>query len=393
MAAPDVDRHEDRHEDQHVVVEHRSAAALGADWDAFGAHHPFAARRWLAMTEACFRDYEPSYLEVRSRGRLVGAAVVARQQHFNTSAYVADQRFLALSQRALATLPPMSVQVAPYGFTGLVAPEGAPATATTPLVLDTIHRIARRGRSPFVGFNALEAPDPALAAAGYAEFATAPEAVVDLHVDSYAQFEQQLAKKHREEVRRVRNRARGSGVTLDVIGIDRAPAADVERLMLGVTAKHHNAFSYHPGLVARAREHLDDDHHRMLVARIDGHAVATVSVFRDGRFGVLKWMGLDYDRAGPAHAYHLVMTEAVAQAIDLGIETLVLGATSYVLKKKLGARLEPRLIAARPTSRALGRAVTAGRSAAGRLARLRHLATLRTEDAAGSGAGPSAAAG
>lgn len=346
----------------HDVVVHRTVGALDADWDAFCAHHPFAGRRWLSITENSFRDYEPRYVVVRSRGRIVAGAVVARQRHFNTSAYVSNDRLLPLARRLLHLAPPISVQVAPYGVAGVIAAAGA-STGATSLVLDTIHQIARRDLAPFVGFNALESHDPVLAAAGYSFWPVGPDAVIDLTADSFAEFEQALPKKYREEIRRVRNRARRAGVEIDITDITTAPGRDIERLMLGVTEHHRNRSTYRPGLVERAAAHLDADHHRTIVGRLDGCAVATVSVFKDGPVGVLRWMGLDYPRATPAHAYHLVMTEAVGQAIDLGVRRLVLGATSYVLKKKLGAHLEDRFIGARPTSRTLGRLVLASRSA------------------------------
>lgn len=357
-----------------------TVAGLGADWDAFVSHRPFARRTWLALTEACFRDYEPRYVTVRAGDEIVGAAVCARQRHFNTSAYVSNERLLPLAHRAIFRLPPLSVQVSPFGFSGVIGPAANPASGV-PTVLRTLDSLARRTFAPFIGVNTLEAPDPAYSAAGYSFFPQLPDAVIELPPGAYADYgayEQALPKKYREEVRRVRNRAVRAGVQLEFPAPADLPGADIERLQREVTARHHNTFPYRPGYVALGAPLLPPEDFRMIIARLDGRTVASLGVFKDGPVGVLRWMGLDYERATPAHAYHLVMSEAVGQAIELGVSRLILGATSYVVKKKLGAHLEDRWIAARPTSRLLGRAVAGGLAARRAYERRRATADVTT---------------
>lgn len=342
---------------------HRGAASLPPDWDEFVAHHPFAQRRWLWLTETCFRDYEPLYAVVRVSGHIVGAAVAARQRHFNTSAYVTVARLLPAAHRAIHRFPPVSVQVSPFGFPGVITPANATAerrSESERLVLRTLEAVARRTHAPFIGVNNLESDGGEYVAAGYTFVPTMPEAVIDLAHESYAAYEQALPKKYREEVRRVRNRAVRAGVTLEYPRPDELPAADIERLQRAVTAKHHNTFPYRPGYVSAGAPLLPTDGFRMIIARLDGRAVASLGVFRSGTTAVLRWMGLDYERATPAHAYHLVMSESIGQAIELGVNRLVLGATSYVVKKKLGAHLEDRWIAARLTSPAANTALHLG---------------------------------
>lgn len=338
----------------------RSTAELADDWDEQVAHYPFAQRRWLAVTEQTMRDYEPYYVDVRRDGRFVGAVVCARMRHFNTSAYVSDERLQPLAVRALNTVPPLSVQVAPFGFSGVILARDiavARRDDATSLVLGALDSVAFRARASFVGVNNLEETGDAYRAHGYSIFPTNDEAVLDLDHASYRDYEQALPKKYREEVRRVRNRAFRSGVTVDYPDPQQLPAERMEELMRAVTAKHHNTFAYRPGFLETAGSLVPADRSRMITASLDGQVIATMAVFASADVAVLRWFGIDAERGHDAHAYHLVMSEGVGQAIDLGARRLCLGATSYVVKKKLGARREPRFIAARPATRLGGRAM------------------------------------
>lgn len=349
-------------------------AQLGDDWDDLVAHCPFAQRDWLRVTEQTMRGYDPRYLVVRLGGRPVGAVVSARQRHFNTSAYVSNERLLPWAVRALNVFPPLSVQVAPFGYSGIIlAGDIAPdkRADATAVILRALDSVALRSRAPFVGINNIPGELDAYRAEGYSVFPTNDEAILDVEHRSYAEYEQALPKKYREEVRRVRNRAFRSGVTLDYPEADRLPTEDIERLMRAVTAKHNNTFPYQPGFIEVARPSLRPDRVRLVNAWLDGSLVATLGVFATAGVATFRWFGMDYERARDAHAYHLIMSEGVAQAIELGVRQIQLGATSYVVKKKLGARREPRYIAARPATRLAGRAVqlALGQSAWGQSAR------------------------
>lgn len=332
---------------------------LGPDWDEFVGQHRFAARTWLGFTETVFADYDPIYVTVRRDGRIVGAAVTARQRHLNIPAYLSGERRQRLANRAAFRLPPLSVQVSPFGIPGvIVAPDDPDPDRSTDAVLAALERVERRTRSPFIGVNALPADSEVYRRRGYSFFETAPDAIIDLPAgvyDDYRAYEQGLPKKHREEVRRVRNRAFRAGVKVEHLRAGQLPADELPGLMHAVYARHGSSFPYDPSYVEFGQRFLADDDFAMVTARLDERLIACVAVFRSGTHGAVRWIGLDYELAHEAHAYHLVMSESIGLALDLGVRTLALGTTNYTAKKKLGATLEPRWIAARPFSRTAGR--------------------------------------
>jgi hypothetical protein len=99
-----------------------------------------------------------------------------------------------------------------------------------------------------------------------------------------------------------------------------------------------------PDLFSQAIKVLGEDF-TLLVARQEGEITACLALLRSGDDLILKWPGLNYDRTLGTFTYHLIMTESIPKAIEMGVRRLQPGATTYPVKKLMGAVLEDRFLA------------------------------------------------
>jgi len=337
--------------DIHQTIDHIAAAT----WDNLCQVQPFAQHRWLRLLEATLAHYEPRYALVWQGEQLVAAAICNVQRHFHLSIYLPNLQLRCMVERLLRTFPPLTCTVPVYTCSGLIlSSEVTPAQGMNWL-MTAIKKVARQERSLLVGWNDLDPQTTrTFTQVAQAAFITLPpESYLPILWDSYDAYQAELPKKQRAEIRRVRNRAHEAGVRLLTSEMKPEYEARIEQLIQAVAVRHGNHYLYQPHLLAHASAILCPEDYRLLLAWQEGEIIGCLNLLRSGDDLLVKWVGLDYPRTEPTLAYHYLMTETVAQAIDMGVKRLVLGVTTYTLKKKMGAILEPRAAALQVQNRPL----------------------------------------
>ncbi len=316
------------------------------EWDGLCAGRPFSGHRWLRLGEEVMLDYEPRYLLLRREGRLEAGAVCAVQRHFHLSAYLTNRHLRAAVGGLLARFPLLRCGV-PISFQpGLLVRPGVPFSLVSAL-LQGIWDLAAEERAPWIGLYDLGVDDgawPALHAAGYHVVKLLPDACLELSQPSFEEHLARLSTKNRHELRRQRRRALEAGVKIDLFQLSPDNEARVRQLVSNVLYRHDQPDFYQPDLFSRALALLGDD--MTLMAGWQGeHLVACGALLHDGDDLLLKWLGLDYSRTWNAHTYHLIMTELVAHAFQLGVRRVRCGPTAYEVKERMGAALEEHCLA------------------------------------------------
>lgn len=330
-----------------IEIQHTIDQIAAAPWNELCQVQPFARQRWLRLLEATLAYYEPRYALVWQGERLVAAAICNLQRNFHLSIYLPNPLLRKIAERFLATFPPLTCTVPVYTCSGLILSPAIDPAQGMGWLLQAIKQVARQERSLLVGWNDLDPPTHHLLTqtARTAAVVLPPESYLPILWDSYEAYQAALPKKQRAEIRRVRNRAQEAGVCLSTSELKPEYESRIEQLIQTVAARHGNHYLYRPNLLQRASAVLCPDDYRLLLAWHEGEIIGCLNLLHSGNDLLVKWVGLDYPRTEPTLAYHYLMTETVAQAIAMGAKRLVLGVTTYTLKKKMGATLEPRAAA------------------------------------------------
>ncbi|MCB0076644.1 MAG: GNAT family N-acetyltransferase [Anaerolineales bacterium] len=317
-------------------------------WDQLATQRPFTSVAWLAFVADIMDDWSPRFLLWQRNGEPMAAAICYRQRRFHLSAHGALRMGQGVLRPLLRLLAPMTCGVPVFGsHSALLLSPQLDAWGFDTVVRD-IEGLAWRSGAQWLGFDSLDSAMMAQLAPRYLRYFTHDEATLDLSpYTTYADYEQGLPKKKRSEIRRLRNRARDAGVTVAIGPIDRGLAPTVRRLISETAARHGNEFLYTNDFLTRATTHLPESSQRMLVVSKGGDAIGTVSLFKCGEHGLVKWIGLDYAQTEGSYAYHYLMTETVTAALALGITRLNLGGQAWALKKHMGADAVPRYAALR----------------------------------------------
>ncbi len=318
-----------------------------AAWDELSVGHPFAQTCWLRLLELTLADYEPRYVMVWQGDKLVAGAVCHLQRKFHLSIYLKSKILAAPASRFLHLFPPLTCTLPIFNFPGVLLDASLEKSEGMALLHEAIYGVARQERSVFTGYSDLdpETGKQVLAPGSLIEMSLPPDSLLAIEWDSYEAYEAFLPKKKRAEIRRVRNRAREYGVTVKADRLRPDYEARIEQLIGSVAERHGNRYLYKPNLVHNALQVLKPDDYRFVMVCHQDDIIGHVLLMCSNGVMVVKWIGLDYPRTEPTLAYHYLMTETVYHAIEMNVQQLALGVTTYTLKKKMGAVLEPRLAA------------------------------------------------
>jgi predicted N-acyltransferase len=334
------------------------------EWDELCENRPFADHRWLHLTETTRPDLKPHYLQIRRRGRLEAGAVCAAQRQLDLSAYLSNRLLLTAAGRFLTQFPPLSCELFLSRQSGLLVRPGCDADRLIPPLLKAMSDLAARERASLVGLFNLSANDAAwrtLRQARCHSVRLLPDTCLPISWPTFEDYLNNFPSKKRRELRRMRRRASEAGVTVETLAPSPATEPLLRQLVSNVLRRHGQRDPYAPDLFSRAAKALEKDF-TLLVARQEKELVACLALLRSKNDLLLKWAGLDYDRTWNTFTYHLLATESISHAIEMGVRCLWLGATAYQIKKLMGGIQEDRFLALaaqpRPLHRLIGLALT-----------------------------------
>lgn len=325
------------------------------EWNELRGGRPFTSHRCLRLTETALAHHEPRYLQIRRRGRLEAGMICAIQRHFYLSTYLPTRALQTLVGQALARFPPLSCAIPIVCEPGLLVRPDCDAGSLIPFCLEAMRDLATQERAFFVGLAHLSPSNvawPALSRARYHSTHLPADTYLEIGWSSFEDYQASLPHKKRSEFRRVRRRAGEAGVKIEVLRPCPETEPRLRQLVRNVCRRHNFHDPYAPDLFLRAAQVLGEDLH-LLVARQEDELVACLAMLRSEDEVIIKWAGLDYDRTLDNFTYHLIMTESVPQAIEMGARRLRLGSTVYRLKKLMGAALEERFLALALQSRTM----------------------------------------
>ncbi len=316
-------------------------------WNAMSPGHPFVQSRWLLLLEYILADYEPRYILAWQGDRLIAGAVCHLQRKFHLSIYLKNKILRTPVSWLLRAYPPLTCTIPVFTFPGIIINSDIEQSDGVSILREAVRAVARQERSLFIGYNDLDpgTGDILSMADDMSQVSLPPESLLDIEWDTYEAYQAALPKKKRAEIRRVRNRAREHGVTVKAGELENCDEKRIERLIRNVAERHGNRYLYKPNLFQNALKVLEPDDYRLLMVCHHDEIIGNVLLLCSQGVMLVKWIGLDYPRTEPTLAYHYLMTETVYHAIEMKVKRLVLGVTTYTLKKKMGAVLEPRFAA------------------------------------------------
>lgn len=303
------------------------------EWDGLCAPGDFTGHRWLRLAERVLAGHRPRYVLLRSRGRLVAAAVCTLRQRLQ------NPRLDSWFGRVLRGRPYLHVGVPMMARSGLLA-------AHTGELHTELRALARRERAPFSIVDHLPAPYPVWD--GCHAMPLAPETRLDLAYGSYGEYLDGLPRKRRQELRRMERRWLGEGIAVRPVTPAGRHSPHLDRLVGNVLRRHHGVHRFGPDLFPAAAAVLGDDLTVLAAYRHDV-LVGCVALLRDGDDLAAKWIGRDYGLTGGTGVYYAMVAGCVRSAIASGVRRVHFGASAYETKKQFGVCLEPRgrLLAAR----------------------------------------------
>lgn len=330
-------------------------------WDELcGARQPFAQIRWLRLLEAITTHYEPVYVQVWQQEKLAAGIVCHPQRHFHLSAHLSSPLLAWAATQALRLITPLSCLLPLYAYPGIILAEGVDTAVLLPALANILKQIQKAERSQLLSINPVSLENhPALSTwPGFAQTDIVADAVLDIIWDSYDDYQMWLPGKKRAEIRRVRNRAADAGVQVELCSLAETDGARIETLMRMVMDHHASSYMFEPDVVAKTAGILNEADYRHMVAVHQGDIIGTLTLFHSEGVVLVRWAGLEYERTRDTYAYHLLMSETVRIAIEMGARQLKLGGTVFTLKKQLGASLEDRVALLRLRNPLLNKAMT-----------------------------------
>lgn len=328
-----------------IVLTARCQELSQVAWDDMcGAKRPFSKIKWLQLLEETVAHYDPQYAQIWQGDKLVAGLICHPQRHFHLSAHMDSQLMAWGATQLLNFVTPLSCLLPLYAAPGLVVADNTAVADIQPTLATALKQLQRQQRSQLLSINPLstETDTEWLNWQGFAPTTIVDDAVLDITWDSYHDYQMWLPGKKRAEIRRVRNRAADAGVHVELCTLAQTDGARIEELMKMVMEHHGSSYMFKPDVVQKTAVLLNPNDYCHMVAIHQGDIIGTLTLFCSEGVVLVRWAGLDYERTRDTYAYHLLMSETVRLAIEMGAKQLKLGGTVFTLKKQLGARLEPR---------------------------------------------------
>lgn len=325
-------------------------------WDEASQEFPFTQSRLLRFLEYIMREYEPRYILIWKNEKLIAGAVCHLQRHINNSGSLKRGWASQIVSLSCRRFPPLICSTSIYCFPGLFIAPSIDRNIGYSIIKRAIRITAQKELSLFWGINGLDLylADRVPFASDMIQMSLPDECLLNIEWDTVSDYEASLPRKKRAEIRRLRNRSVESGVTLRIGELKIEHEQRVETLVRNVAEKHGNRYKYKPRLVQNALKILQPGDYSFLQAYLNNEMIGCLLLLRNNGIMLLKWIGLDYEKSEPTFAYHYMMTQTVHHAIELKMRHVMLGLTSYTLKKKMGGVLAPRFSTLQLTPPLLG---------------------------------------
>jgi hypothetical protein len=282
--------------------------------------------------EVALVDRQFRYVLVFRRGRLVGAAVCTLERRFEHPTLQRRGGWLARVLPSLRCGVPIAYEA------GLLAESGE-----VPTVIDAVRRLAWRERALLVTIGNLSTTAwDGLARAGCRPLSRWTGATLEVRWPTFAAYVASRPRDDRHEIGRMQRRAERDGISVGREPLDAADAQLARQLMQNVLDRHQSADGFAADLLERTMALLGDDVH-VIAARQAGRLIGCSVVLRDQDEAIAKWLGLDYTRTWNTATYHMLLRQSVAEAIEMGVKRLRLGATAYSTKAQFGVEPDERV--------------------------------------------------
>jgi predicted N-acyltransferase len=318
-----------------------------AEWDSLCGGRSFVNHRWQRLREAVYARYDPTYLQLRRRGRLEAAVICLRPLRFMFPLSIPNPALRAVWGRLAAHWRPLRCGAFDSCQPALLTRLGCDPDPLAAALLEAVRELAAERQAPaisMVNLGPRDAAWPALQAAGYQAVRLRPNTYLDLPWSTVECYRRSLPRRKRKELERHRRRAWDQGVSWDTHQVSPETEPTLRKLVRNVFERHNAQDPHVPDLFTRVKGVLGDDF-RLLVARQQEHPIGCMTLLRCGGELTVEWLGLDYSRSRNTHTYHCLLSESVAQAIEMGVRRVWFGDTVYELKRDVGATLENRYAA------------------------------------------------
>ncbi|HLZ30812.1 MAG TPA: GNAT family N-acetyltransferase [Chloroflexota bacterium] len=302
-------------------------------WDSLGGVELSMTHRWHRVMEASRLAYRPRYLLAEDeRGPLVG--IVADTNQASGRSRMVDMLVRPLT---LVVGAPFSSR-----HCGIVRRPDAS--------IDHVHQLlaqlSRSERRPLLGVANVGAPAlPDWSGRGFHARAQPPRMVLELTAATYEQYLEDLPKRHRQEVRRVRRRASEADVTLSQAPLHGQAAGLLYPLLAEVSGRHGSRLFSPEVFPALARELPSEV--MVFCAAVHGEVAGFVLAVQTGSAILAVLAGLRYALAYPSSLYFVLIDELVRWSLEHGVQRIHAGISNEAQKQRHGFQPHARWLCVR----------------------------------------------
>lgn len=321
-----------------------------SSWDRVAGSHPQLSHAWQRVLEAAARSYQPEYVLLFDDADLAAFAIcpgVQSWQLVNPWARRLMEASTLLSSTPVSTL-----------YTGLALRGNDADGRVLQALLNALRNTARCHHRPFqalTNVNPLLSPSSnRLALHSFQALPLLDGTYLSIRWNNFLEYHQSLGRKHSQEVRSYRRRARQMGVTVARSRQFATHGEKLYRLMLNVHQQHYppNAPHIVNSNVFEALERERPPGTEMILVNAADQIVAfSVYQFGGGLMLFGPWLGLDYEKSRETYAYFLMYYEVIQAAMDYRCRGVYAGLGTYNIKGRLGFEPLPRYLYIRGANR------------------------------------------
>jgi predicted N-acyltransferase len=308
-------------------------------WDQLVKDRPFANSLWLRVTENVLVTHQPRYILLRQADELKAGAICLLQSRFQSPLL---QFMLGWYIRRF---PGLRCGIPISYHSGLIFhPESSPGD-WLPALVQGIQKLIQRDHVSFYTIDHLSPADAVwtyLQTRGYHRIEHLPEVYLDVQWESFEDYLTQLPKKKRKEYVRIKGRLERENITIETASLQNQDQRALQRLVNNVFERHKEPTLYQSDLFLTANALMGEDF-KLIVAHQSGQLIGCIALLRNGSEWMIKWPGLDYERALDTGTYYGLLAECVRQTIQSGGTRLHLGATAYQTKQHFGVTVENKI--------------------------------------------------
>ena len=183
--------------------------------------------------------------------------------------------------------------------------------------------------------------DPVLRRFGFSRVATLPVAILPLPFRNEAEYIASLTQNQRSNLRRKLKKAKRVRVEVrqSIVGLEQQIAELREATRAEAGADYGDFEQVAPAYFANVMQHMPGNA-RVLLYWLDDELIGFALVFLEPRRMIFQYVGMRYPAAREHGVYFLNWMTMVRLCLEMGIDELRAGQTTYVTKCRLGCTLE-----------------------------------------------------